>query len=1102
LAPDGTAAISLSSSTIPPPPDNSGIVATTPAVTPAAAKGAGPEYGSDEWYAQKIGSAIPDWAMPILSSANKYLIQPFNKMAATGAEAGKEAGSDVVSAATMLAHPDYLQATLPSPYGPKPPVQSPESLASEEHPIAKGVAEGVGSVAGSAIADPRNWPFFGSSAARPVLQKIISGGFGTLMGKDAITTAQDLHSNWDKYTPEQRAQLATQGGLSAAMAAAAGLHALSGETPEVSTAEATPATEATPKVSAGPTSLPPDGSEIVPGPGAQNLGTGVKESGSDITQLGAALRGPAPSVADRMNSALGDAPEAIKDTATAAVEGVKDAATTGLDRVKAAGGALWDSYSNPPEWTDFKDARGKWDYALQRSSHEAMQFAKDIKSGVDPLTREAFVNYIQAGGDDALLQQRAEASSGDLQKGYEAARDLTPDQTIQAQNLSNYFDAKLQQATDAGMLSAGIENYVNQIWDRPNPVTQKLQADVDYGTLRLNPSMLKKRVFDSYFDGEQAGFVPKNKDIGYLVTAYDESFNKALAGRAFVKSLLNGEGKDGRPLLVANADRASTIADADGSAKATLISPKFIGQEFADYKPIDHPALRKWTWIGKDSDGAPIFQNGDLWVHPDAYKELNNNLSKSQLRQIPAVRFVMNEGQKIKGSMLGYSFFHQVQEGYHAIGHAVNPFDVGKLIDFDEPKQRTLIEHGLQVSNAHAQQEFMDGHSEAYAYRVPVIGRIAQQYSDYLFHDFIPNLKMKTGLDILERNQKRFAGKFDADQIAEISAKQANAAFGELNYRQMGRNPTTQDVFRLLGLAPDFLEARGRFVAQALRPEGGEQRAALARLVVLTYGTARILNMAMNAGNPRTDKPFSVTFHGKDYALRGVVGDTAHLIGDPRSFIYTRLNPVTTKPLLEELTGRDEFGRTRTTAQHFWDTLKGWTPIAIQKWFKNPQDYSPIDSVLQSLGITSYPSRSDAGKAAQKYRAADDPANQEKAAQTKDLQSRVAAGKLSADQVRQMATQQEITQGQAKTITRPVDPVVTDFRRLPIEKAIDLWPMYTPEEQAKLAPELRKKAMSIGRLDRTSTQKQALTARVRAVLTGPTLQGSYNGQHNNAGGIP
>src|ERR1039458_140102 len=113
-------------------------------------------------------------------------------MAAKGAAFGKELGSDVVSGATMLTHPDYLAASLPSPYGPKPPVQTPESMASEEHPVAKGVAEGVGSVAGGAIADPRNWPFLASAEARPILQRLISGGFGTTMGADAISTAKDL----------------------------------------------------------------------------------------------------------------------------------------------------------------------------------------------------------------------------------------------------------------------------------------------------------------------------------------------------------------------------------------------------------------------------------------------------------------------------------------------------------------------------------------------------------------------------------------------------------------------------------------------------------------------------------------------------------------------------------------------------------------------------------------------------------------------------------------------------------------------------------------------------------------------------------------------
>jgi len=168
-------------------------------------------------------------------------------MAKKGADTGREIGSDVVTGATILAHPlDNLQASLPSPYGQKPSVQSPEEAAAEQHPIAKGVAEGVGGVVGGAVADPRNWPFLASGAARPILQRVISGGFAAQMGKGAVDAAQNLHDNWDKLTPEQRSEAATQAGLSALMAAGAGLHAAGG-------GEVAPEAQGTEDVAATPT---------------------------------------------------------------------------------------------------------------------------------------------------------------------------------------------------------------------------------------------------------------------------------------------------------------------------------------------------------------------------------------------------------------------------------------------------------------------------------------------------------------------------------------------------------------------------------------------------------------------------------------------------------------------------------------------------------------------------------------------------------------------------------------------------------------------------------------------------------------------------------
>ena len=432
--------------------------------------------------------------------------------------------------------------------------------------------------------------------AGKLIPRLASAGFGVQMVHDAIKTIPAAKAAWDRGDTAEAERLGTHAVLSTLMGGLAGAHAASGE--GAATADESDASPATPKsvtpaiaspeeasASAKPITWDADepdaqaatrstdvapiaGDAVTPGPGAQNLGTGTDEGAVTLKQIGMSMRGgPKPSVMDRINDAIG--PDAIKEQVADTVSGVRDAVTQGLDRVKTAGSKLWDAYKEPEQWTDFKDARGKWDYALQKSSNEAMQFAKDIKAGVpDKLVREGMVNYIQAGGDDAVLAQRSAASSGDLQKGYEAARNLTPTQRIQAENISAWFNQKLQDAKDSGMLSAGVENYVNQIWDRPNPVTQKLQADIDYGTLRTNPSLLKQRVFDSYFDGEQAGFKPKNKDIGYLVTAYDEAFNKATAGRAFIKSMLNGKGKDGRPLLVANADRATSIKTPEGDVSA------------------------------------------------------------------------------------------------------------------------------------------------------------------------------------------------------------------------------------------------------------------------------------------------------------------------------------------------------------------------------------------------------------------------------------------------------------------------------------------------------------------------------------------------------
>jgi len=95
-----------------------------------------------------------------------------------------------------------------------------------------------------------------------------------------------------------------------------------------------------------------------------------------------------------------------------------------------------------------------------------------------------------------------------------------------------------------------------------------------------------------------------------------------------------------------------------------------------------------------------------------------------------------------------------------------------------------------------------------------------------------------------------YGEKLSEDQLAALTARQANAAFGGLNYKMLGRNKTLQDVLRLAFMAPDFTEARARFAGQAAKPYGREQLAALVGGAVAFYVLARILNEMLDKDPP------------------------------------------------------------------------------------------------------------------------------------------------------------------------------------------------------------------------------------------------------------
>lgn len=356
------------------------------------------------------------------------------------------------------------------------------------------------------------------------------------------------------------------------------------------------------------------------------------------------------------------------------------------------------------------------------------------------MRRVAISNWIEAGGDDDVLRERAAKSGFPYKAGYETALKLTDVEKTIARNIMNRNDATLAEAQKAGLLQQGVENYVRHIYADNPKYERRVMAEMNFNSLQTKPSFTKRRTLPTYFDAEQLGFKPKDKDVGFLTASHERAFREALAARDYIKALMDGEAGDGRPLVITSWSSAKELPAIEGEKSAAyLVRPNIRPEEeYADYWRIDHPALRGWRWAGKTAEGDPIFVQGDALVHPDIYQKLKNNLGRSALRtfQIDIAghafrpgNVALNVSSEIKHAILSFSGFHQTTLGIHAIENRTRPFNLPEL-DLNQVDQRLLIDHGLNVAQYDAMEAFGEGvASGGLVTKIPIIGPLAPMWT-------------------------------------------------------------------------------------------------------------------------------------------------------------------------------------------------------------------------------------------------------------------------------------------------------------------------------------------------------------------------------------
>ena len=344
------------------------------------------------------------------------------------------------------------------------------------------------------------------------------------------------------------------------------------------------------------------------------------------------------------------------------------------------------------------------------------------------------------------------------------------------------------------------------------------------------------------------------------------------------------------------------------------------------YQSVDHWALRDWKFAAKDNQGRLILVRGDMLVHPDHVDFLKNELNTPRWTTKNA-KGIENFGRaalQLSTFFKSSKFigpFHMFTEAEHAAFHGVLPHIKDFEINLDDPKQ-ALLSRNMMIDMGRAREMYDDGIRQAGGGiwgKIPGLGDAIVRMNNFTFNNYIPKLKMKVGLAVLDRNIARYGNELSMDQIGELTGRQMDAAFGGQNWRLMGVNKNALAILRLAFVAPDFFISRSKVIGQALKPYNNEQRVFLLAQAAGVYTLARVLNSVFSDDHDPHFEPRNwdkVVIGKRAYSARFIVSDAANFARDMLGlsgwkqhgipFISGRLG-VTPKLAIESLTGKDLF---------------------------------------------------------------------------------------------------------------------------------------------------------------------------------------------------
>ncbi len=767
------------------------------------------------------------------------------------------------------------------------------------------------------------------------------------------------------------------------------------------------------------------------------------------------------------------------------------------DKARTAVSTAWSKARSVdvPHPTDWKGLLGDANVSRTEAALALRALKKSVREAVpDKTTRAAIKYWIEANGDPRKLnewaqkaEQRWQWASGrkmdarlkdhyrDSVAHYKAAAALDPQQREAAQRVKQHFDDLLKVWQDNGLLYHAARNYVNHLYVRTGEA-ENLAHLIDLSELNPNPGFIKDRVFNTYFEAENHGLIPKSPDILDLMSAYDAAGNEALTTRTLLRNMLTAKNEAGKPLAVLNTSGRWIVAREDEAPQVMKRQEVPEDIDLRDYREFPElPQTRGFLFEPTAEDLKGFEQDPKLWEEDPSRIAFKGSLyflrsekggvanqvedmmtpgwfdrNQTLMQKIGHGALQLNALTKEVMTSLIPAPFHLFNVSQRVIEHWANPFRLPE-IDMKDEVTRGLVANGLNPLDAEAEglmsARMLKGIFEGVPGMNVAMDRV-HGFSQWLFRDWIPRAAVDLGKKAFEANTRIYGKEFEeralrelgptmrnateaqrkaaAKDLAErmlyeLSAKQANHAVGMMNtaFDAMPRSKSTKQLTRLIFFAPEFLESTGRYVGQAALPHGRVQAVSLMRGAAMIYLAARGLNAAFNKGDAKWDKrhAFNVQIGDKDYGVRWALGDMVHMVRDPRNFAMNRLSSPFSAAF-EFATGRNKYGQQRNFPDEVRDAVTRALPFQVQKVFTTP-DVSLLETMLGASGIYPAQDRTPAEEMVHKVYVAnipdmpDDPDRQARSRKNYQLEDQLREGKIKARDVLAKAEDHEISTTEA-----------------------------------------------------------------------------------------